>query len=60
MAQIKAKKVVSKAKMEELRNSLGDFKFGILQRIWEAYNYLVDTKQVNSVTELSQKLHRDY
>lgn len=35
MAQIKAKKIVSEAKMEELRNKLGDFKFGILQRIWE-------------------------
>ena len=60
MAQVKAKKIVSEAKMEELRNKLGDFKFGILQRIWEAYNYLVDTNKVKNVTDLSEKLHRDY
>lgn len=60
MAQVKARKIVSEAKMEELRNKLGDFKFGILQRIWEAYNYLVDTNKVKNVTDLSEKLHRDY
>lgn len=60
MAQIKAKKIVSEAKMEELRNNLGEFKFGILQRIWDAYNYLIDTNKVKNVADLSEKLHRDY
>lgn len=60
MAQIKAKKIVSEAKMEELRNDLGEFKFGILQRIWDAYNYLIDTNKVKNVADLSEKLHRDY
>lgn len=60
MAQIKAKKIVSEAKMEELRNDLGNFKFGILQRIWDAYNYLIDTNKVKNVADLSEKLRRDY
>ena len=60
MAQIKAKKIVSEAKMEELRNDLGEFKFGILQRIWDAYNYLIDTNKVKNVADLSEKLRRDY
>lgn len=60
MTQIKAKKIVSEAKMEELRNDLGEFKFGILQRIWDAYNYLIDTNKVKNVADLSEKLHRDY
>ena len=60
MAQIKAKKIVSEAKMKELRNDLGEFKFGILQRIWDAYNYLIDTNKVKNITDLSVKLHREY
>ena len=60
MVQIKAKKIFSEAKMEELRNDLGEFKFGILQRIWDAYNYLIDTNKVKNVADLSEKLHRDY
>lgn len=60
MVQTKAKKIVSEAKIEELKNELGEFKFGILQRIWEAYNYLLDTNKVENVTDLSKKLRRDY
>lgn len=42
MVRIKRKIIVSEIKKEELRKKLGDFKFDVLQRIWDAYNYLVE------------------
>ena len=60
MVQIKVKKVVSEAMAKELKSKLGEEKFAILQRIWDAYNYLVDEGMVNSVTDLAEKLNRNY
>ena len=60
MAQIKVKKVVSEGMANELKSRLGEERFAILQRIWEAYNYLVDEGMVNNVTDLADKLNRNY
>ena len=42
MLEMKRKIIVSEIKKEELRKKLGDFKFEVLQRIWDAYNYLLE------------------
>ena len=55
MVQIKVKKVVSEAMAKELKSKLGEEKFAILQRIWDAYNYLVDEGMVADVA-----IHRDH
>ena len=60
MAQIKVRKVVSEGMANELKSRLGEERFAILQRIWEAYNYLVDEGMVNNVTDLADKLNRNY
>ena len=60
MVQIKVKKVVSEAMAKELKSKLGEERFAILQRIWDAYNYLVDEGKVNSVTDLAEKINRNY
>ena len=60
MAQIKVKKVVSEGMANELKSKLGEERFAILQRIWDAYNYLVDEGKVNSVTDLAEKINRNY
>ena len=60
MAQIKVKKVVSEGMAKELKSKLGEERFAILQRIWDAYNYLVDEGKVNSVTDLAEKINRNY
>lgn len=60
MVQIKVKKVVSEGMAKELKNKLGEERFAILQRIWDAYNYLVDEGKVNSVTDLAEKINRNY
>ena len=60
MVQIKVKKVVSEAMAKELKGKLGEETFAILQRIWDAYNYLVDEGKVNSVTDLAEKINRNY
>ena len=60
MVQIKVKKVVSEGMAKELKSKLGEERFAILQRIWDAYNYLVDEGMVNSVTDLAEKLNRNY
>ena len=60
MVQIKGKKVVSEGMAKELKSKLGEEGFAILQRIWDAYNYLVDEGKVNSVTDLAEKINRNY
>ena len=60
MVQIKGKKVVSEGMRKELKSKLGEERFAILQRIWDAYNYLVDEGKVNSVTDLAEKINRNY
>ena len=60
MVQIKVKKVVSEAMAKELKSKLGEERFAILQRIWDAYNYLVDEGKVSSVTDLAEKINRNY
>ena len=60
MVQIKVKKVVSEGMAKELKSKLGEERFAILQRIWDAYNYLVDEGKVNSVTDLAEKINRNY
>ena len=60
MVQIKVKKVVSEGMAKELKSKLGEERFSILQRIWDAYNYLVDEGKVNSVTDLAEKINRNY
>ena len=60
MVQIKVKKVVSEAMAKELKSKLGEETFAILQRIWDAYNYLVDEGEVESVTDLAKKIKRNY
>ena len=60
MVQIKVKKVVSDGMAKELKSKLGEDRFAILQRIWDAYNYLVDEGKVNSVTDLAEKINRNY
>ena len=60
MVQIKVKKVVSEGMRKELKSKLGEERFAILQRIWDAYNYLVDEGKVNSVTDLAEKINRNY
>ena len=60
MVQIKVKKVVSEGMAKELKSKLGEDRFAILQRIWDAYNYLVDEGKVNSVTDLAEKINRNY
>ena len=60
MVQIKGKKVVSEGMAKELKSKLGEERFAILQRIWDAYNYLVDEGKVNSVTDLAEKINRNY
>ena len=60
MVQIKVKKAVSEGMAKELKSKLGEEKFAILQRIWDAYNYLVDEGKVNSVTDLAEKTKRNY
>ena len=60
MGQIKVKKVVSEGMAKELKSKLGEERFAILQRIWDAYNYLVDEGKVNSVTDLAEKINRNY
>lgn len=60
MVQIKVKKVVSDGMAKELKSKLGEERFAILQRIWDAYNYLVDEGKVNSVTDLAEKINRNY
>ena len=60
MVQIKVKKVVSEGMVKELKSKLGEERFAILQRIWDAYNYLVDEGKVNSVTDLAEKINRNY
>ena len=60
MVQIKVKKVVSEGMVKELKSKLGEDRFAILQRIWDAYNYLVDEGKVNSVTDLAEKINRNY
>ena len=60
MVQIKGKKVVSEGMAKELKSKLGEERFAILQRIWDAYNYLVDEGKVNNVTDLAEKTKRNY
>ena len=60
MVQIKGKKVVSEGMAKELKSKLGEEGFAILQRIWDAYNYLVDEGKVNNVTDLAEKTKRNY
>ena len=60
MVQIKVKKVVSEGMAKELKSKLGEERFAILQRIWDAYNYLVDEGKVNNVTDLAEKINRNY
>lgn len=60
MVQIKVKKVVSEGMAKELKSKLGEERFAVLQRIWDAYNYLVDEGKVNSVTDLAEKINRNY
>ena len=60
MVQIKVKKVVSEGMAKELKSKLGEERFAILQRIWDAYNYLVDEGKVSSVTDLAEKINRNY
>ena len=60
MGQIKVKKAVSEGMAKELKSKLGEETFAILQRIWDAYNYLVDEGKVNSVTDLAEKINRNY
>ena len=60
MVQFKVKKVVSEGMTKELKSKLGEERFAILQRIWDAYNYLVDEGKVNSVTDLAEKINRNY
>ena len=60
MVQIKVKKVVSEGMAKELKSKLGEERFAILQRIWDAYNYLVDEGKVNSVTDLAEKINSNY
>lgn len=60
MVQIKVKKVVSDGMAKELKSKLGEERFAILQRIWDAYNYLVDEGEVESVTDLAKKIKRNY
>lgn len=60
MVQIKVKKVLSEGMAKELKSKLGEERFAILQRIWDAYNYLVDEGKVNSVTDLAEKINRNY
>ena len=60
MVQIKVKKVVSEGMAKELKSKIGEERFAILQRIWDAYNYLVDEGKVNSVTDLAEKINRNY
>jgi plasmid maintenance system antidote protein VapI len=60
MVQIKVKKVVSEGMAKELKSKLGEERFAILQRIWDAYNYLVDEGKVNNVTDLAEKTKRNY
>ena len=60
MVQIKVKKVMSEGMAKELKSKLGEERFAILQRIWDAYNYLVDEGKVNSVTDLAEKINRNY
>ena len=60
MVQIKVKKVVSEGMAKELKSKLGEERFAILKRIWDAYNYLVDEGKVNSVTDLAEKINRNY
>ena len=60
MVQIKVKKVVSEGMRKELKSKLGEERFAILQRIWDAYNYLVDEGKVNNVTDLAEKTKRNY
>ena len=60
MGQIKVKKAVSEGMAKELKSKLGEERFAILQRIWDAYNYLVDEGKVNSVTDLAEKINRNY
>ena len=59
MVQIKVKKVVSDGMAKELKSKLGEERFAILQRIWDAYNYLVDEGEVESVTDLAIKIKRN-
>ena len=54
------KKVVSEGMAKELKSKLGEETFAILQRIWDAYNYLVDEGEVESVTDLAKKIKRNY
>ena len=60
MVQIKVKKAVSEGMAKELKSKLGEERFAILQRIWDAYNYLVDEGEVESVTDLAKKIKRNY
>ena len=60
MGQIKVKKAVSEGMAKELKSKLGEERFAILQRIWDAYNYLVDEGEVESVTDLAKKIKRNY
>lgn len=60
MVQFKVKKVLSEGMAKELKSKLGEERFAILQRIWDAYNYLVDEGKVNSVTDLAEKINRNY
>ena len=60
MVQFKVKKVFSEGMAKELKSKLGEERFAILQRIWDAYNYLVDEGKVNSVTDLAEKINRNY
>ena len=60
MVQFKVKKVLSEGMAKELKSKLGEERFAILQRIWDAYNYLVDEGKVNSVTDLAEKINRSY
>ena len=60
MGQIKVKKAVSEGMAKELKSKLGEETFAILQRIWDAYNYLVDEGEVESVTDLAKKIKRNY
>ena len=49
MLEMKRKIIVSEIKKEELRKKLGDFKFEVLQRIWDAYNYLLEKDEVKKI-----------
>ena len=60
MLEMKRKIIVSEIKKEELRKKLGDFKFEVLQRIWDAYNYLLEKDEVKNVKDLAFNLNRDY